>query len=296
MNLNILPFCFSICLSLTSYILVSSEFHEDYDCCMNIPIWQVSIEKILLNFFNAGRFVIIFNGHGLFQITAVSPKLNEMVVIERIRMTENPATRSCLLDAMNNFLVRIGVNMEKVDFVLDAYGNVPMNKIGTTKQPILSTGSRHLKKMLLLLFENMYVIQKKTMLPKYSREAYKEIRERCRVVRATDFAQQCLSRTLCRMNLLSQCDLSQIGGDINKVYTEEDLQIRFPDPDVKTRDGIREQFQNALNCIQLIFALDRNNKADVIKYIEAFLHLICTEEQKECTDPCLQSYCFNCFR
>lgn len=241
---------------------------------MNLENWQTSVAKIIQEFSNAGRFVVQLNAHRWFQVSAVSPQRSEVVIVERATLAENANTRTRMLDDMVAFLTHINIDPKSVDFVVDGLSNSKIYNIGTDQHPILSTGSKHLKKRLLQFFEAVHIIEKSSRMPKFTAEAYKVVRERCRVVTSEVFNKRCIRYLVYKDILLSPCDLGQIGDDLSKIFSEQ-LMVKFY-PNQQRRDDMRELYQNALNAIQLVAAIDADNKENFIKYSKAFLTLFNT--------------------
>lgn len=246
---------------------------------MNLETWQESVGKILLEFASAGRFVVQLNCHRWFQIIAISPPRSELVVMERAKLTENNATRSRMLDSVVHFLQHLNINIDDVDFVMDKAFHAKLSNVGTDKHPMYSTGSKHLKKVLLQCFENYDIIENATRMPKFISDGYKAIRDCCRVVTHEDFNKRCLNHSAHTNHLHSYCNLAAIGGDFSQIISEEDMIEFFPD--TGRRAGMRVIYQNALNCIQLVESLDSGNKADFIRYSKAFLELV-NPEHNQC--------------
>lgn len=131
-------------------------------------------------------------------------------------------------------------------------------KPGNSKHPLYSTGSKHLKERLLQCFEVYDIVEKTTRMPKFLADAYRVIRDRCEVVSFEVFNSRCNKNTIYIDHQLSKCDLAAIGGDFSKVISDNLMQYLFPDP--QRRAGMRVLHENALTCIQLVEALDTNNK------------------------------------
>lgn len=244
---------------------------------MNKPVWQASVTDIVREFADAGPFVVQLNAHRWFQLSAISPQKHEAVIVERAKMGENAGTRSRMVDSMEAYLTRIGVDTEKVDFVMDVKSKVALHTIGTKKHPIYSTGSKNLKKRLLQSYEMMDVVDKNWM-PKFTAGAYKVMRDRCRVIESAKFNERCDCLTMHLNNELSPCDLRGIGNDLTKVFSDTVMQELYPDQEL--RDGMRELYQNALNAIQVVAALDSNSKNDVVKYLDIFKKLVNPDENQ----------------
>lgn len=248
---------------------------------MNLEKWQGAVAKILLEFANAGRFVVLLNGHRWFQVIAVSHQRSEVIVMERAKLTENSLTRSRMMDNVVHLLQHLSINIDDVDFVMDVLSNGKLSNIGRMKHPIYSTGSKHLKRRLLQCFEMYDIIDKTNRMPKFIADGYKVIRDLCRVVTYEEFNKRCHENSQLIDHLHSECDLAAIGGDFSKVISDKEMIEFFPDP--KRRAGMRVVYQNAFNCIQLVEALDSNNKADFIHFSKAFLQLV-NPEKSQCQD------------
>lgn len=224
------------------------------------------------------------------QVLAISPPLDQGVVMDRVLTTENKEARKEIMQLVLQFLSRLGFDLSKVTVVMDAYCRVRLRTYGTDIKPILSTAEKHLKSSLMETLETMNVndadgnglfsptsydyvrsniagILSCEAFVKKLRDARNSSREKMAICEGFDWRSA-------SDNLDDYLSVQQLDDWADEVNGEAEV-VRM----------MRVEMQNALNAIFLLAALELDDRDMLIKYGERFLSLV-DATRHEVSGPC----------
>lgn len=242
-----------------------------YQALLNFTSYQHSVTKTLKEFSAAGNIVVQINGHRWLQVLAISTAASRLIVMDRVAVQENKATRDTILSATAFYLQRINISLARVTFVMDGWSRVPLNTIGIV-HPILSTGSHHLKLRLLQTFATMTVVWRDSGELIHCPTGYETIRQMLGIMSHSEYAawitetKNVLEKTKC----LTTVDWAQLSGDLEEIICDEQLQVKFGDD---RWQALKTIYTNALNCALLLAALEADDRLKLIFFGEKLMTL-----------------------
>lgn len=269
------------------FLLSISPFIADYQSLSNIMAYQEGVLKQLRKMSNSGEIIFFLNGHADFLITAYSPKLTSLLLVESMKCRESRDSRDDALRCLVSFLRRHNFNLDLITFTMDQWCRVPLQDYGVTVQPVISTAKRHLFIQLIKTFEKVSILESGTNRRLCSPTSYEIVRSRLGLYNSTDYIKWRKSKingSWKQMELSRTTDWQQISGNISDLFTENDLsdivndlKQRFPVEFSWTTTEIKNLFpllQTSLDCVLLLVSLDFDYAEGIVDYGGRFLAML----------------------